>query len=309
MGTYLTNDKMNPALRARVEASVTGRRIPISRRAKTSVRRLAVACAIGATLALMWQWRVQRASLARERAVTRDRLMLVTTPLKEVENRVKRIREHLGAVHQERRHESLDTPEGWQRLLSRPIIYVRGPQADLSTRLAMAASESQPDAFVGCLLEPPSSRDETKLAPRVSHIYREGVTKARDDLFRLQALFEVRPLLEPAMAEAVELAKTHSALAAITDALEAPSVRRAEAAAKASLLLYVIDEPKAPGAVSELDGACDHHVRVGLVDLDSGHVWLRARRRVDPAWVSERRRLTLAKGLVDCRLAVDLRDG
>lgn len=307
MGTFLTNDKMSPALRARIEASVTGRRIPVSRRAKTSLRRLAVACAVGTVLALVWQWRVQRASFARERTVTRDRLKLVTAPLKNVEPRMKRIRQHLAANHAEQRHESLDTHGGWQRLLSRPMVYLRGSQADVSTRLEMAAAESSPDAFVGCLLRPPPSREEADLAPLVSRIYREGVPKARDNLFRLQALLEVRPLLAPAMADAIELAKTHSALATITDALDAPTVPRAEAALKASLFLYVVDEPKPPGTVSELDGASEHHVRVGLVDLDTGKVWLRTRRLVDPAWVSEQRRVTMAKGLVDCRLAVDLR--
>lgn len=309
MGTYLTNDKMSPALRARVEASVTGRRIPISRRAKTSLRRAMVACAVGAVLALLWQWREQSVLLARERAVAHDRLKLVTAPLGEVDARVKRIRKHLGARHPQRRHESLDTPEGWQRLLSRPLLYLRGPQADLPARLGVVAAESRPDTFMGCLLRPPSSRKEVDLASRVSQIYRHGVAKGRDNLFRVQALLEVQPLLEPAMARAIEVAKTRTAITSLVEALGASTVQRAKRALSASLFLYVVDEPKRPGAVSELDGACDHYVRVGLVDLDGDRVLLRTRRRVDPAWVSEKRRVSMARGLVDCRLALDLRDG
>jgi hypothetical protein len=47
-------------------------------------------------------------------------------------------------------------------------------------------------------------------------------------------------------------------------------------------------------------------VRVHVVDLHAGRELWRQRRLVDPAWVSEQKRVKHARALVDCRLGYEL---
>ena len=73
------------------------------------------------------------------------------------------------------------------------------------------------------------------------------------------------------------------------------------------MLLFAIDEPGERTAVSELDGEKPHWVRVGLIDLTTGQLLLRLRRRVDPSGLSEVTRAEYARGVDDCSLALDVR--
>jgi hypothetical protein len=67
-----------------------------------------------------------------------------------------------------------------------------------------------------------------------------------------------------------------------------------------------MDEPDEPGP-ADLDGERPHHVRVGLFDLKSSAVVLRARKRVDPNWLAAATRSTYASAVDGCDLALDVR--
>jgi hypothetical protein len=71
------------------------------------------------------------------------------------------------------------------------------------------------------------------------------------------------------------------------------------------LLIAAMDEPAAGPA--DLDGERAHDVRVQIVDLRAGKVLLRARKHVDPAWLTASTRSTYAAGVDGCALAYDIR--
>ena len=96
-------------------------------------------------------------------------------------------------------------------------------------------------------------------------------------------------------------------LAPLGDVIEHAPLMEAKRAARAQLALFVLDEPKEADVPVEIDGTHRHVVRVHLVDLREDKELLRTRRVVDPAWISEAKRQRHAKGLVDCRLGLELR--
>jgi hypothetical protein len=79
-------------------------------------------------------------------------------------------------------------------------------------------------------------------------------------------------------------------------------------AAKARLLVFVVDEPSPPGGPVELDGEKAHDVRVGVIDLTRDSPLLRLRKRVDPSWISAARRVDSANALDSCALALDVHE-
>jgi hypothetical protein len=90
--------------------------------------------------------------------------------------------------------------------------------------------------------------------------------------------------------------------------LHAAKLDETTAAARARLVLFVVDEPSAPGGVTELDGERPHDVRVTLVSLEQPKPLLRVRRRVDPSVFSDRGRANHASALDSCALSFDVRE-
>jgi hypothetical protein len=198
-----------------------------------------------------------------------------------------------------------------QSFLERPALYVRGKLesfADPSTA-KQAALEALPDAFVWCLLQPPPSRDEKAVATHV------GVVKSQaqrgdpplDDLRPLRDALMALHYATPDWLTSVRTSERLDRVQQLERDWEQAKVEDRRAALRAELLIYLFDEPKKPGSVVELDGASEHWVRVGVVDLASNRVLLRARRHLDPSWISEARRVRIASALDSCRLAFDLR--
>jgi hypothetical protein len=197
-------------------------------------------------------------------------------------------------------------------LLKRSTVYVRGPIASFAGEATVerAAAESVRDAFIHCLLVPPASRSEQALRPRVAAVYR-GEAISADDAARVHRLHDaigVREFVGESWAAEVNGARSGAELDRLRDRVNEVQLERAVRAAQAELLVYLVDEPKKPGTPSELDGANDHFVRVGIVELDSGKALLRLRKRVDPSWIAKAQRGYLARGLNACRLAIDVRE-
>ena len=163
--------------------------------------------------------------------------------------------------------------------------------------------------FITCLASPPASEEEKTLIPTVAAVYRGSPPSPERQarLHRLQALLDAAPVLEPSWSDALASAASVAELSERRRELERADLGRAAQAIEAELLVYVIDEPKKPGTPAEVDGAHDHMVRVGIVDLATSEELLRVRRRVDPSWISDTHRVDYARGLNACRLAVDVR--
>jgi len=321
MGTFLTNPKMSPELRARIEASVRGqarRKIPARRRpSQVFFLRLGVAMAalclvsfvaIGVThsRAELAQGRkdlVERVAKVDDRLTAADRELPVKVAAALLEASKAYPGDHVGAA--------LRTA-GLEAVLKRPSVYVRADFEELTRGRAVSriAEDSEKDALALCLLSPPESREEKALLPKVYEAYRGAKTmsEATSSLYRLHDALTGLQALDQDWRMRAEDASNKSELRALSARLDPKRLERALPAAKAELLVYVMDEPKKPGTVTELDGASDHVIRMGIVDLNTDEVLVRYRARVDPSWVSEQRRASHARGLCDCRFAHDLHD-
>ncbi len=198
------------------------------------------------------------------------------------------------------------------RLLAEPTVYVRGPLATLgqAAGLEQSARESVKDAFLLCLLDPPEKRSEKALLGRVKSAYAAGdrMQRATAQVTRLGDAFVGLPFLDAGWREQVVRAKHHQELERLESSFARAPIQAARAALQARQLLFVVDEPGAASAITELDGEKPHDVRVGLVDLSTGQLLLRLRRRVDPSGLSDATRAEYARGVDDCGLALDVRD-
>jgi hypothetical protein len=318
VASYLTNDKMSPELRARIEASIRrgAAHDPTPPRLKATLRLVLLFCIVGSVSALGHRWRQSRQQLADAKAALEAEVSgALTTVPDHASERIRRARSWLTLAAETDAADhvapSLRRPGAMARLLERRALYVRGPQRSFRTdaRLSATVTESTKDAFVTCLIDPPEGRTEQALLPYVRRARRGGPewAKKTSEVRRLRDLFAAEPMLAPGWLEGVRRASDVRELHELRAEAEAADLHRAAEAAEAELLLYVIDEPKAEGTVSELDGASKHAVRLGLVDLAADEPLLRLRRSVDPSWISDKARIDSGRSLNACRLAVDLR--
>lgn len=320
MATWLTTHKMRPELRARIEASVSGRaRSRGHRLAPRQVMSLRLVLLVASVAALFWlgitkrqvdreleSARVSLLSRWKEASGALDERSRTLTP--RVQSWLVRM---TGAypgdvVDKEVRGARLDS------VLGRPIVYLRGPLADLRTTSGARASahESVKDAFVLCLLDPPRERSEKTVLSRVRAAYgaSERMRQATEHVERLGAAFEGLPTLLPSFRDGIAEADDRFELRRYERAFDAAPLESAKRALSASLLLVLIDEAGKPNSLTELDGERPHAVRVGLVDLTRDRVLLRLRREVDPTWLSSARRPEYARGADSCTLALDVRN-
>jgi hypothetical protein len=96
-------------------------------------------------------------------------------------------------------------------------------------------------------------------------------------------------------------------LSSLEVALDTAPLKAGKSFAHVRYFVYVLDEPKPLGALSDFDGEAEHFMRVEVVDLESNEALYRTRRRVDPDWISEKSRLAYSRQLDSCRLAFELR--
>ncbi len=318
MPTFLSNSKMSPQLAARIERSLGSRgRSSHLRPGMIALLRVATVSTIVACVLWMLNYQqTQREELERAQsrllttlqrqsgALTRDSDELVS-------NLNAWLIESAGAYGGDVFVPELRSQNGWAELLKRPAIYVRGPIDAFGTsdQIGAVATESQKDALLLCLLDPPPARDEKSLLENVRTAYRgEGAMDRAGHVQRLYAALAGLPVLSPRWAERVAKAEDVMAVAKLEELHGLAPIEQAQLADRAELFIFALDEPNEPGAPSEFDGAARHRVRVHIVDLRESRVLLRVRRQVDPAWISEKARHRYARGLDACRLAFDVRE-
>ncbi|MBW2458798.1 MAG: hypothetical protein JRI68_30140, partial [Deltaproteobacteria bacterium] len=303
MGTYLTNSKMGPELRARIEASVTGRRGPsrtvLTPRVRAVVRIAVLLVVAGALFAFVRQWRESSHELDQAKAALLadlDRLRGARQPRGEPLVRAvgRWLSEAAKVPGDELLDPSLREPAALASLLDQPLVYLRAPAGAVTAPSWLGRLEPDPamDAFVACLLSPPAGRAERDLVAMVEAAYRGGAALAKEtaQAHRLQVVVLAKPFFEDSWRELVQDARTVSAVAELRLAMEQAHLERAAQVERAGLLVYLLDEPKKAGTASELDGASEHVIRLGIVDLAAATPLLRIRRLVDPSWISEARR-------------------
>lgn len=319
MPTFLVNHKMSAELRARIEASVTGQnRRSASRLGPRATMLLRAVALTSIAVALVWLVLTKRqADQETEtlRASLIERWQRAQAPLTKPELALTQRLAALLKPELQRYPGDLVTARAraphLTRLLKQPTVYLRGPLAALghAAGLEQSSRESAKDAFVLCLLDPPEKRSEKALLSRVKAAYAAGerMQRATKHVTRLGDAFVGLPFLDAGWREQVVRAKHHQELERLESSFARAPLQAAREALQARHLLFVIDEPGAPSAITELDGEKPHEVRVGLLDLVTGQVLLRLRRRVDPSGLSDTTRAEYARGVDDCGLALDVR--
>lgn len=318
MRTLLTNSRMAPELAARIEASVRGSKPgdAASAARSTALVRLVVllaVVAVGAALvvgrreeklraeqdraALLASFRAERASITErdEQALPRAESLLLR---------------EAGPYEGDVVTEALEKPAALDALLSEPTVYVHGPIDGFarSSRIASTAGDSTKDAFLLCLVDPPSSRSEPAVLPKVRAAYAGTGLEARTpNVRRLHDAEAGARLLSRSFEERIQLAQGARELAVLRAELDPDLLGRAKAAMKAKTLVAVMDEPGSASAPAELDGERPHEARVIVLDLAGGTALLRRRAPVDPGAWSAKARSQYASGLDQCALAFDVR--
>ena len=322
MPTFLTNSKMDPALAARIEASVRGRRRKpgerkIAPRVIAIVRIAVVIGIVSVVVSIVSAQRKSRREIETTRATlledVRAKSASLTAYDKECLPRAESwLVRFAGAYEADLIADELRAPGALGSILARPSIYVRAPLGALqsASTIAEASAVSAKDPFASCIVEPPRSRAEKVLLQNVRVSYAGGapLEESTRNVHRLYDAEAGLPFLLPPWSDRVRATGDPFELARLRNELEKAPIERAKETAKATLLLLAIDEPGEEGGPTELDGERAHAVRVGLVDLAASKVLVRLRKRVDPKWISPAMRPTHASGLDGCALALDVRE-
>lgn len=301
MATLLTNRRMDPALRARIEESVSARKSGVAYRALV---RFGITLTVGAALVSFY---VQRRG--GERALEQQRSAL----LAEIHEHAAAFgpRERSAIGHIEKALERLvgsyeGDVEAHDLVRTRPTVYVHGALDGFSTPVSIQRSSaaSSNDAFAACWVDPPRSRTESRVVARVKTAYAGGV--AMPNVHRLGDAYAALRLLEPSWEARVRKAHDEHDMLVLQNELHRTPFEDGKQALDAEVLLAVVDEPGDPASPAELDGERPHDVRVLLFDLASEQVLLRTRKRVSPDDWASAARAELASGLDACALAFDL---
>ena len=320
MGTLLTTPKMAPALAARIESSVRGRRIVPGGSAPRLVSVVRLGVIMGVTLlacALVITRYREHQALERARAAILQTVHTHAASIGAEESGfVARAESWLvrfaGPYEGDLISEEMRGTQASRAIMERPAVYVRGPLVSFVTPagIASSASTSLKDAFLLCLLDRPVSRAEKVLLSKVRTAYAGGliVDERTANVRRLDDAEVGLPFLRAPWAERVQHAERAVDLARLQRELDKAPIEDAKRAAKATLLVVAMDEPGDGKGPTELDGERAHDVRIGLVDLASAKVLLRLRKRVDPTWISMNARAQYASGLDGCALAVDVHE-
>jgi hypothetical protein len=318
MPTFLVTSKMSPELRARVQASVQGRRAAPGARLKARSISLLRVSAVTVLVVLVWTAVALRARaverLESERRLLVERVERESLGLTERDRRIiERVRPWLeaasGSYPGDSVDEALRSSSSLAAVLARPSVYLRAPLASLAgaESLSRAASGSFNDALVLCLIDPPATRSEKALLSRAKSAYARGErARAAAHVERLSDALLGLPFLSREWLARVNAAEDSFALERLDRHFSQAPLAGAKRAAKAELLLFAIDEPGEGAGPTELDGERPHQVRVGLVDLSADKLLLRLRRKVDPSWISNSARAEFASAIDSCGLALDV---
>ncbi len=312
---------MSPELVARIEASLGLRakkgQIPGARPAIVAVARLLVFSLIVVLIGFYFRQNSQKLSvLSKARTVLLSKLSredsIMSPGGAKLVSLAERILKEESQAYQGDRGEEEENLVSFDAQFKERGIYVRGPIDAFRSQaqFELASSRSKLDAFIYCLVRPPSSVEEKKLLKSVKDVHRRKQAFLTNTKYieRLQAPMVTMKLLDPAWAKQVQVTEKLFKIRAFSEAFEQAPLAQAHRALEAKFLLALLDEKKATGAVVEFDGASPHAVRIVVVKMDTQEVVIRKRLLVSPKWISEKRRHRYAQGLIDCRLAVEFRN-
>jgi hypothetical protein len=311
---------MDPALVARIERSVgsrprAARAKPSAARLRTSLLRLTIAVAVTAlaTTAILARRRYHQ-EMARTRTSLLDTVHAQRAALTPEERTfMSRVEPWItgltGAYEGDIVADELRLPKGFDAVLARPSVYVRGPVAAFgnSNAIADTASASTRDSIVLCLIDPPASHVEKVVLSKVRAAYGGGANVAE----HVHRLHDAESGLKQILAPWEERIRNASELRDIDHVkfdLGKVPVEETKRALRAELLIAALDEPDEAGP-ADLDGERPHQVRVALIDLRAGKIVLRTRQRVDPNWLAAATRSNFASAVDGCALALDIRSG
>jgi hypothetical protein len=316
MPSFLVTRKMSPELAARVQASVEGRRAApgatLAPRSISLLRLTLVAVIVGALATWFAARRQADAQLEADRARLLERVRRHARTLSPTEKHTPfRIvpwpTRAAGTYEGDFVAAGLQRPGALAKELARPAVYVRGPLSSFHglDSIRDRAPASSNDAFVLCLIDPPSAKTEKLVRAKARSSYAAAHMRATAHVQRLYDAFAGLPFLGPQWESRVVSADRRE-LDKLQRNFELAPIEGAKRVAKAERLWFVIDEAPLPRVPAELDGERPHDVRVGLLDLATGKPLLRLRRHVDPSWVSEATRAEHASSVDSCTLALDV---
>lgn len=278
MGTFLTTPRMSPALRARVERAVSHRARAVHHASRLGLDKpfasgervrfarlfpLLVAVVLGALGTMMYVQDKREVAAERraiEAALTERRASLPKgyEAFLAAADRViaDASRE---APMSDARDPALRGPEALDALLRRPSVYVHAPRADLADpqKLDGAVRSSTKDAFLVCLHRPPASSSERDLLAKVRGVYFDGA-KVDDETKAVRRLADARAAIKlagPTYDDAARVTRDLYTLAKIRREIAAAPVEPAAVAAKAEILIAVVDLPRGEARVTIVDMA------------------------------------------------------
>lgn len=308
MATFLTTKKMSAALAARIESSVSGKKVEpgesrsLSPRVRGVVRLVAIAAVIAITWAFVSAKKRDRKSFDLDRdtlaETLRANVQSLTARQKDTVMHVETILVHFSGTYEG----DLADPSAAKALDAR-LIYVRGPIETFTStrRIAQAASSSRVDALAACLISPPVGRTERALLPSMRADAKVSNVSRLDDA-------EIAlPFFDHVWLDRVRNAETESELAVYKHEVEKAGLERGKRALQSEYVVAVMDEAPPAGGITELDGEKPHDVRLAIVEIVTGKYLFRMRKHVDPSGWSETSRAQWASGLDGCRFAQDAR--
>lgn len=321
MPTLLVNARMDPALAARIEASVTGRKKSATGRVSPGVvRRLVAWARVGIVVALgvavyagVTTYRRVHRELDEKRgellaAITSAQANVTAKDRGAVDRAMPWITRLAGPYEGD-----VAAVTGLAAELERPAMYVRGSIDTMRTKESVhgAAAVSSKDALLFCLLEPPAARTESAILEKIRFVHAGGprFEERTANVRRLNDALAGLPFLSPALVTRARSAEDVSEVAKLKKDLESAPLDRAKRALRSELLIVAIDDKGDGTGPTELDGERPHEVRVAVVELESGRTLLRAKRRVDPSWLDVNKRPVYSSGADSCALGFDLRNG
>jgi hypothetical protein len=210
MGTFLLTSKMAPALAARIEASVRGKRAVAGsarRRHLLSLARLGAVAALAGLFAVIVSARKRSAEqLETSRQAVLAAFHRQIRALQPSERQLGARMAGLIAPHTTPEYTAdslagpLKTAASLVEALANGTIYVRGPLSGFSNPADMkrSAFESIKDTFLLCLLDPPDSRSELALRRKAQATnFDSKSSAAMASVERLFPLLTVMPIIQP----------------------------------------------------------------------------------------------------------------
>ena len=306
MPTLLTNRKMDAALRARIEKSLEARGSAeaSAARLRALMRFASLAIVVFAVGYMISKRHAAKSALETQRTTLLETWTKKTSEItpddKKALARDEALLESLAGVY--------EGDYAQPTALTRTIVYVHGPIESFrsTATIPKAAAQSLDDAFSRCFIDPPRTKNEKDVLPKVRAIY-TGPSGSTKNLERLETAYATERLLSPDWIARAKSTTSERQLATMQNELDHTPFDRALVAWRAELLLAVMDEPGNTNVPAELDGERPHDVRVALVETKTGHAVLRMHAHVDPSVWSAATRPNYATGLDACALAFEAR--